>query len=131
MQGSYDQVLLPMWHLQYHTYGNNSQIVNPRAVICDMDTNDEAPFTEFHSTRSNKKRRRRETPPHTVKTVGVNQSTARMKRGPLIVGKSTTSGNSMESSLPVNPLRSQYSALTMSVLTTQLMTYVILSQICP
>jgi len=70
------------------------QFINNQPASSDIDTNDEAPFTEFHSTRSNKKRRRRETPPHTVKTVGVNQSTAKVTRGPLIVGKSATSGNS-------------------------------------
>jgi len=69
------------------------QFTNSQPASSDIDTNDEEPFTVFHSTRSNKKRRRHETPPHTVKTVGVNRSTAKVKRGPLIVGKSATSGN--------------------------------------
>jgi len=91
------------------------QFANSQPASSDIDTNDEEPFTEFHSTWSIKKRWR-ETPPHTAKAVGVNQSTAKVKHGPLIVGKSVTSGNSGIILIDkVNPLRSQYSALTMYI----------------
>jgi len=70
------------------------QFINNQPVSSDIDTNDEDPFTVYHSTRSNKKRRRRGTPPHTVTTGDTNLSAAKVKRGPLIVGKSTVSGNS-------------------------------------
>ena len=61
------------------------QFTSYQPTSSDIDANDEEPFTNCHSTQSNKKLRRRETPSHTGTTVGVNQPTANVKRGPLIV----------------------------------------------